>query len=104
MSDPTPASTPAIPLATILELISSVTRWKILRELADGGSLLVSELSKRLGVDPSVISRHLTPLREAGVVSAPRAKLYAIAPQYITDKANRVVDFGWCVLRLNTGR
>ncbi len=77
---------------------------QILRELADGGSLMVSELAQRTGSDPSVISRQIAPLRQAGILITPRNRLYEIAPQYLADKTNRIVDFGWCLLRLSAGQ
>jgi DNA-binding transcriptional ArsR family regulator len=104
MPDPTPPSTPAIPLETFLEAITGVTRWNILRELADGGSLMVSELAQRLNCDPSVISRQITPLRQAGILIAPRNRLYEIAPQFLADKNERTLDFGWGLLRMNVGK
>src|SRR4051812_28156396 len=100
MPDPSSASpAPGIPLETFLDLISSVTRWNILRELADGSSLMVSELATRTGIDASAISKHLASMRKAGVIINPRTRLVEIAPQYLTDKENRILDFGYCLLR-----
>jgi hypothetical protein len=45
-----------IPLAKILNVISVPTRWYLLRELASGEPLMVSELAERLGQSPR---RHL---------------------------------------------
>jgi DNA-binding transcriptional ArsR family regulator len=95
------APTPTIPLDVLLDAISSIVRWNILRELADGSSLMVSELATRTGIDPSVISRNLAVLRKAGIVINPRIRLFEIAPQYLSDKTDKLLDFGWCALRMN---
>ena len=29
-------------------------------------------------------------------------RLFEIAPQFLADKTNRLLDFGWCLLRMNT--
>ena len=90
-------------LETVLTCISGTTRWDILRELADGSSLMVSELAKRTGWGADVISKQLAILRKAGIVINPRGRLFEIAPQFIADKPQRLLDFGWCTLRMNVG-
>jgi DNA-binding transcriptional ArsR family regulator len=100
MSDP--QNGPSIPSATIpldqiLAAISNPARWYLLRELASGDQLMVTELAERIGLAPDSTSKHLVPLRNAGIV------LYAIAPQFLADKAERVLDFGYCLLRMNVG-
>jgi hypothetical protein len=42
-------------------------------------------------------------LRGAGVVIQGPNRLYQIAPRFIADKSQRLLDFGWCVLRMNEG-
>jgi DNA-binding transcriptional ArsR family regulator len=103
MPEPPSAAAPTLRLETVLTCISSTTRWDILRELADGGSLMVSELSRRTGWDAPVISKHLAILRKAGIVINPRGRLFEIAPQCVADKSQRLLDFGWCTLRMNVG-
>jgi predicted transcriptional regulator len=90
-------------LETVLTCISGTTRWDILRELADGSSLMVSELARRTGWGAYVISKQLAILRKAGIVINPRGRLFEIAPQFIADKSQRLLDFGWCTLRMNVG-
>jgi predicted transcriptional regulator len=90
-------------LETVLTCLSSTTRWDILRELADGGSLMVSEISRRTGWGPSVVSKQLAILRNAGIVINPRGRLFEITPQFVADKSQRLLDFGWCTLRMNAG-
>ena len=90
-------------LEAVLTCISSTTRWDILRELADGGSLMVSEIARRTGWGPAVVSKQLAILRNAGIVINPRGRLFEIAPQFVADKSQRLLDFGWCTLRMNVG-
>ena len=100
MPDPT-TSLPPVPLDICLQTIGSTTRWNILRELADGGSLMVSELATRTGYDPSAVSKQLTFLRRTGIVINPRGRLFEIAPQFIADKTQRLLDFGWVTCRMD---
>jgi DNA-binding transcriptional ArsR family regulator len=103
MPEPPSVAAPTLRLQTVLTCISSTTRWDILRELADGGSLMVSEIARRTGWSPAVVSKQLAILRKAGIVINPRVRLFEIAPQFITDKSQRLLDFGWCTLRMNVG-
>lgn len=103
MPEPPGAGAPTLPLEAVLTCISSTTRWEILRELADGGSLMVSEISRRSGWSAPVVSKQLAILRKAGIVINPRGRLFEIAPQFIADKSQRLLDFGWCTLRMNIG-
>lgn len=36
----------------------------------------------------------------AGIVINPGGRLFEIAPQFIADKFQRLLDFGWCTLRM----
>jgi DNA-binding transcriptional ArsR family regulator len=104
MSDPqTPSATPspAIPLNTILNIISSPARWRILRELASGDQLMVSEIAERTRQSKDVTSKHIGVLRTAGIVLQGRNRLYQIAPQFLADKTERLIDFDYCLLRMN---
>ena len=78
-------------------------QMNILRELADGTSLMVSELAESTGNDASVISKNLALMRNAGVIINPRGRLFEIAPQFLIGKTERRLDFGYCVLRMNVG-
>ncbi|HEX8078105.1 MAG TPA: winged helix-turn-helix transcriptional regulator, partial [Chthoniobacterales bacterium] len=63
--------------------------WKVLRALADGSSLLTSEIAGRCGLTMEAVSRQILRLRRAGIVIAPRGKLYEIAPQFLANKTER---------------
>lgn len=106
MSDPQTAaanSTPTIALDDLLPVISNLSRWKLLRELAGGEQFMVLELAERARLSPDATSKHLALFRHAGIVLQGRNRLYQIAPQFIADKTNRVLDFDWCLLRTNAG-
>jgi DNA-binding transcriptional ArsR family regulator len=106
MSDPQngpPIPSPTILLAQILSAISVPVRWYLLRELASGEQFMVSELAERLGQSPDATSKNMAVLRNAGIVTQGRGRLYSLAPQFIADKAARIVDFGYCLLRMTVG-
>jgi DNA-binding transcriptional ArsR family regulator len=105
MSDPqTPSAppSPAIPLNAVLNVISSPARWRILREFASGDQLMVTEIAERTRQSKDVTSKHIGVLRAAGIVIQGRNRLYQIAPQFLADKTERLIDFGYCLLRLDT--
>jgi DNA-binding transcriptional ArsR family regulator len=52
----------------ILKARADPTRWQIVRELL-GGSLTVSDLTKRVHATQNNISKHVRVLREAGIVT-----------------------------------
>jgi DNA-binding transcriptional ArsR family regulator len=84
----------------LLSILGSVQAWKVLRILADVSSLMTNEIAERCGLPNEAVSRQMARLRVAGVVIAPRVKLYEIPAQFLTDKTERILDFGVCLLRL----
>ena len=98
------ASQPVLPLEQVLAVILSETRWAILRELAAGKQMAVVELAELLGQTPAGISKHMGVLRENNFVNLGRNRLYSLRPDVIVDRDSRVIDLGWCVLRLNAGQ
>lgn len=101
LSDVPTERKPVLRLHTVLSVISSPTRWRILREMANGDQVAVVELAERLGETPAGISKHMAVFRDSGMVNLGRNRLYSLGEQFIVDKEQRTVDFGWCVLRLN---
>lgn len=61
-----------IPLAEILGAISNPVRWYLLRELARGEQLMVSELAERVGQSLDAASKNRAVLRNAGIVTQGR--------------------------------
>jgi DNA-binding IclR family transcriptional regulator len=78
-------------------------RWRILAELAGGDQLMVAEIAERTRQSPDVISKHIGVLRKARVVVQSRSRLYQLDPRFVANKSQCLVDFGWCLLRMNTG-
>jgi DNA-binding transcriptional ArsR family regulator len=96
----TPALTIVPPLEPLLAALGAPVRWKILRELAAGEPLMVIEIAERIRESASLTSKHLAVLRKARAVETGRAGLYKIPTPYLKDPAQRLVDYGHCVLRL----
>jgi DNA-binding HxlR family transcriptional regulator len=88
------------PLDKFLLAIGSRARWRILAELGAGEPLMVKELAGWLKYSPSLVSKHLAVLREAGMVMVGHAGVYLIPPHFAMNTAERHVDFGHCLLRL----
>ena len=49
-----------------------------------------------------MIPKYLAILCEAGIVAQARSCLYQMKPQFLADRDERIVDLGWCLLRMNT--
>ncbi|MEP6811180.1 MAG: metalloregulator ArsR/SmtB family transcription factor [Chthoniobacterales bacterium] len=95
------AAPPVLILDRVLSAIASPMRWAILRELASGRPYAVVELAELLGQSQTSISKHMTFLREAGITEVGRNRLYSIPSAFLPDKEHRILDLGWCVLRLD---
>ena len=109
------AATPTVAaVATLLDPVAvhralgDRTRYAVVRELATGAALPVTELARRLKRPRAVVSRHLAVLLAAGVVTVQqdrqgdgRQRLYAIpAPCRRAPEAGQVlVDYGLCLVR-----
>ena len=60
--------------ASVVELCKALgddIRWRVVAELR-GGTVCACDLSERLGVAPSLMSHHLSVLRNAGIVTSER--------------------------------
>lgn len=98
MSNPTAA---AVPLEKLARLLSDPARWTILRELAKGEPLPVSELARRVGRSADMTSKHMAVLRDAGVVVTGYGRLYQLAPAYRPAPGATTLDLGHCHLTLD---
>ena len=58
--------------AAILKALAHPARLLIVDELAEAGERCVCELTELVGADMSTVSRHLTQLRNAGIVEDDR--------------------------------
>jgi predicted transcriptional regulator len=71
MSDPqngAPIPSATIPLDQLLAAITNPVRWYLLRELASGEQLMVSELAERIGQSPDTTSKNMVVLHNTGIV------------------------------------
>ena len=59
------------------------------------------EIAERTRQSKDVTSKHIAILRNAGVVIQGRNRLYQITPQFLADKTERLIDFGYCLLRMS---
>jgi DNA-binding IclR family transcriptional regulator len=95
-----------IPMPALLTALSDLTRWRMLAAMSEAGPLQVVELAQRLNVPATNISKHITVLRHAGIVTNDRPKLYGIRPDLLAEPRDangvlRGLDFGVCLLRLD---
>ena len=88
------------PFKKVLAAIASPVRQAILGELSAGEPLMVKELAERLHCSSSLVSKHISVLRAAGLVALGRAGMYFIPPHFLLSTAERHVDYGHCLLRL----
>ena len=95
MSTPT-----AIPFPALITALSDATRWRILAAIVEVGPLQIVEFSQRLKIPATNISKHITVLRRAGIVTADRPNLYGIRAEYLIP-GQRAINLGPCILQLD---
>ena len=100
----TTGTTPLVPFGPMTTALGHPIRWRIMAELSDGEPLMVTEIAKRIGLNADMTSKHLATLRKAGMVVSGQARLYRIPKQYLPVPGQRVVDYGYCLLRLNVSQ
>ena len=88
-----------IAVKDVLFAISDMTRWKVLGELAKGEPVMVSELAKKFGCSVPSMSKHLSALKNAGVVRPWRGRLYTLVDALRPEPGKLEIDFGHCLLR-----
>ena len=81
-------------------MVSHVTRLKMLRELSLGEVREIRELAQVAGCSYDLALKHLGLMARAGLVARGRGKVYLIPPQFLPVAGERVVDYGWVLLRL----
>ena len=110
MSDSLPPATvdasgltpqPPMSFVELTKVLREPLRWRILRELASGERLMVIEIAKRIRKPATLVSKHLTVLRKARLVAI-RQRLHYMPDGLNVDTDTRVLDLGYCVLRLDT--
>jgi DNA-binding transcriptional ArsR family regulator len=101
-SAPVASPIPLVAFNRLVTVVSDASRWRMVRALASGEMLMVSELAEVARVSADSASKHMALMRETGIVTQGRNRLYQLRPEFIVDRSERVVDFGYCLLRLNT--
>lgn len=98
---PGPLRRKAPSCAELLKVLADETRLEVLRLLARGPHC-VFELNEELGIERSLLSHHLSVLRQHGFVEAERdgkAVRYSLAPQVLTlRRGTEKFDLGCCEL------
>jgi DNA-binding transcriptional ArsR family regulator len=79
--------------ARIIKAMAHPTRLFIVDELARRGERCVCELTEMIGTDISTVSRHLSLLKEAGIIEDHKRG----AQVYYTLRVRCVLDFFECV-------
>ena len=97
----TTPSSPTMPLSKLCTVLSHVSRWRILVELAKGEALPVQELAKRVRSSPDKVSKHMRILRGAGLAKPGFGRLYALAPGVVVRAEEGLLDLGPCLLKLD---
>lgn len=62
----------------------------------------VYELGRRMGITPAAASKHVALMLRIGVVTAVYGRLYALAPAFRPPPGTLEIDFGHCVVRLDS--
>jgi ArsR family transcriptional regulator, nickel/cobalt-responsive transcriptional repressor len=95
-----------ISCAAMLKALADETRLAVVRQL-----LLrpchVGELRVALGIEQSLLSHHLKPLREAGIVESARdgkAVLYRLTSSVELRRQGEIIDLGCCQLSFSTSK
>lgn len=85
-------------------VLGSYPRWRILKELAIGEPRNLVELTAASGCSYEATVKHMMYLRRAGVVVQGRNKVYQLPTRFLPTPGQRIVDFGYCVLRFDAGK
>ncbi len=94
---PDPALIAGDPVA-ILTALANPVRWCAMQMMADGSSLMIEQLARKVDKPMDGIGKHLILMRNAGVIEwtpgkDTRVNLYRIPQRFLRE--NRVVDFGF---------
>jgi hypothetical protein len=104
-TSPTPkisAVAPSLNLERVAGALSHVARWKMLRELSLGEPREIAELGVIAGCSYDSAIKHLGVLLKAGLVVRGRGRVFQIAKQYLASPEERILDYGYCLLRLES--
>ncbi len=95
---------PGFPLphrGTLMTALAHPMRLAILTVLADGEGYGVPDLAPLIHCSNSNCSKQIQNLKNAGLITAGRGRLYKIAPAYNPNPGSRTLTFGHCTLHLD---
>jgi DNA-binding transcriptional ArsR family regulator len=81
----------------VFNALADPTRRQVIRALSQGGPATATGLAARLPVTRQAVTKHLSALADAGLVTATRVgreRLYQISPQPLTDAVSWMADLG----------
>ena len=81
----------------IFTALADATRRQVIRTLSEQGPATATGLAANLPVTRQAVTKHLSALAEAGLVTATRRgreKLYQISPRPLTDAVSWMADLG----------
>jgi len=81
----------------IFTALADATRRQVFRALSDRGAATATGLAATLPVTRQAVTKHLSALAEAGLVTATRRgreKVYHISPRPLTDAVSWMADLG----------
>jgi ArsR family transcriptional regulator, cadmium/lead-responsive transcriptional repressor len=81
----------------VFEALADPTRRAVIRALSESGPSTLSQLSSQLPVTRQAVSKHLSLLREAGLVRPDgevRGRRYALTPGPFADALGWMVEVG----------
>jgi DNA-binding transcriptional ArsR family regulator len=93
-------SEPRLSLFSVSLVLGQPIRWRMLAELADGEPRSNQEFTKQFATSASTIGKHLTLMRELGILEK-RHGVHYLAARYRPAPGSREIDFGACVIRLD---
>src|SRR5262249_37625658 len=85
------------PTDAIFSALADATRRQVIRALSEQGPATATGLASALPVTRQAVTKHLSVLAEAGLVTATRRgreKLYRISPQPLTGAVSWMADLG----------
>ena len=98
---PTPAGLPPLDRDRLMTALGSPSRLKMLAVLCDGEPLAAADLAQIGGVTPRTGCMHGQVLVNAGICRQGRGNLYWLRKEFQPDPTKRILDFGYCVMRLD---
>jgi DNA-binding transcriptional ArsR family regulator len=82
---------------SVFHALADPTRRAMIRALSDSGPATLAELSSRMPMSRQAVAKHLTLLRDAGLVAGQgevRGRRYELRPGALSDAMGWMVDVG----------